>query len=373
MPGTAFAGPNTGATPTVTDTTVTPTVTDTTVTPTVTTPAPRVGTTTAITGTTQASSPQGTTLTVSVSVTAASGTTAPTGSVKVTAGPGSCFVTLAQGSSETSAGSCPVSNLAGGYYKLTATYEGSAGFTGSSTTGSVTIAQPSQAPYFVAASPPLSATVGQVYAYTFHAKGVPAPTYALQGAPGWLHINSYSGAVWGTVPWWVNKFSYAVTASNSSSSATAGPYTVWVRHGNVAVSTSLSCPGKVHTGQKSSCTLYVTNNGSSPAPGVTAQIALPSPLRAKYCGFTWNWNVGCSISDNTAYMNLGTIYPGQTDQLTVVFVARSGFSLWGMHPGHRFTVKVVGSAASHGFWWIPGPRVSFSVAYITIIPWGHWW
>ena len=371
MPGTAFAGPNTGATTAPTDTTPAPT--DTTPAPAVTTSAPAVGTTTAITGTSQASTQGGTTLTVSVSVTADSGTTAPTGSVNVSAGHGRCSTTLTQGSGTTSAGSCPISNLSGGTYTLTATYEGSASFTGSTTTGSATIAQPSQAPYFVAANPPLSATVGQVYAYTFHAKGFPAPSYALQGAPGWLHINSYSGAVWGTVPWWVNKFSYAVTALNSSSSATAGPYTVWVRHGNVAISTSLSCPANVHTGQKSSCTLYVTNNGSSPAPGVTAQIALPSPLRAKYCGFTWNWNVGCSISDNTAYINLGTIYPGQTDQLTVVFVARTGFSLWGMHPGHRFTVKVVGSAASHGFWWIPGPRVSFSVAYITIIPWGHWW
>jgi hypothetical protein len=76
---------------------------------------------------------------------------------------------------------------------------------------------------------------------------------------------------------------------------------------------------------------------------------------------------------HTAYENLGTLNPGQTKQLTVVFTARTGFNLWGWHPGHRFTVRVVGSAASYGNWRFIGQRVSYSTAYVTIIPWGFWW
>jgi hypothetical protein len=105
---------------------------------------------------------------------------------------------------------------------------------------------------------------------------------------------------------------------------------------------------------------------------VTAQIALPRQLRADFCGFFFNF--GCRISGNTAFENLGTLNPGQTKELSVVFTARTGFGLWGPHPGHRFTVKVVGSAAAAANnWWFFGQRVSFSTAYVTIIPRGFWW
>jgi hypothetical protein len=79
------------------------------------------------------------------------------------------------------------------------------------------------------------------------------------------------------------------------------------------------------------------------------------------------------ISGNTASENLGTQYPGPTRELTVVFTARTGFNLWGRHRGHRFTVRLVGSAASHGYFWFFGQRESYSVAYVTVIPRGIWW
>ncbi len=85
-------------------------------------------------------------------------------------------------------------------------------------------------PVFVLDSPPTTASVGQVYCYTFEASGNPAPTYALApGAPSWLSINASTGAVSGTVPTMISSFSYSVTASNSvGNPATAGPFTVSV-------------------------------------------------------------------------------------------------------------------------------------------------
>ena len=87
-----------------------------------------------------------------------------------------------------------------------------------------------------------------------------------------------------------------------------------------------------------------------------------------FCLPVWS----CSISNNTAFENLGTLYPGQTKALTVVFTAKTGFSLWGWHRGHKFTVKVIGFAASHGGRWLVGQRASLSVAYVTIMPRGWW-
>jgi hypothetical protein len=332
-----------------------------------------IDTTTAITGTTQTSTWHGTTLNVQVSVTPASGTVWPAGTVKVSDGSWGCSLTLAEyESSAIGVGNCDIYNLSGGTYTLTATYQGSTSFSSSvSDPETVTIGS---APVFDVASPPLHATDGQGYSYTFQASGSPAPTYALgSGSPGWLHINSSTGQVWGTVPNWGTSFSYSVTASNSVGSATAGPFTVHTGPGRVDVSTYLSCTSKVHTGQQGNCTLWVTNRGFNPARSVTAKIALPSQLRADYCGHSYFFNFGCTISGNTAHENLGTLKPGQTKELTVTFTAKTGFNLWGWHRGHRFTVRVVGSATSAGNWWFIGQRASHSTAYVTIIPWGFWW
>ncbi len=333
---------------------------------------PLIATTTAVTGTTQTSTWPGTTLNVQVSVIPVGSSSAwPTGTVQVSDGAGGgCTVTLAKpGATDVGAGSCNIYHLPDGNYSLKATYEGSTSFGESpSNTYPVTIGS---APAFTADSPSLTAADGQSYGYTFHATGAPAPTYALApGAPSWLNINRYTGAVWGTVPNWANSFSYSVTASNRLGTATAGPYTVSARAARVNLSTYLSCTPKVYTGHRGTCTLWVTDRGYSPARNVTAQIVLPAQLRADYCGYFWSF--GCQIRNNTAHENLGTLNPGQTKLLTVVFTARTGLYLWGWHPGRRLTVKVVGSAASNGAWW-SGQRVSYSAAWVTIIPRGHWW
>ncbi len=324
-----------------------------------------VGTTTTISTTTS-----GTTLTVGVSVTPDSGTAFPTGNVHVF-GAGGCNITLAEvGMTNVSGGSCTISGLSAGTYTLRAFYGGSSGFTGSAS-GPETVTIGS-APVFTADNPSLTARGGQLYSYTFHAVGSPVIRYSLgAGSPGWLQINPFTGTVFGTVPSFGGSFGYSVVASNSLGSATAGPFWVKVNQFSRArISTYLSCPSKVFTGQRGSCTLWVTNRGFGSAPNVTAQIALPSQLRANYCGFFLGF--GCRIVGNTAVENLGTLSPGQTKELTVFFTAKTGLGLWGWHHGFRFTVRVVGSAFSFGGFPFFQHAVSSSTAYVTIIPRGWW-
>jgi hypothetical protein len=328
-----------------------------------------VPTSTAVTAT-QTPTFHGTTLTVDVSVSNEGNTTngTPTGSVQVTGAGTGCTVNSLNSAG---AGTCTIFNVPDGTYTLTASYGGVANlFNSSSDQTTVTVGH---APVFVADSPSLTAANGQSYSYTFRAVGSPGIHYSLSGGFPWLRINPFTGTVSGTVPNFGGSFSYTVTATNGLGSATAGPYTVFVRHfGGNNIRTFLSCTSRVFTGQRGTCTLSVTNRGFSPAPGVTAQIALPSQLRADFCGFFNFNNFGCRIFNNTAQENLGTLRPGQTKELTVVFTAKTGFNLWGWHHGNRFTVRVVGSASSFGGFPFFQHAVSFSTAFVTIIPFGRW-
>lgn len=328
-----------------------------------------VTTTTAITGTTLTPTFHGTTLNVAVSVTPA-GTTngTPTGTVQVSGAGGGCSVTL----NSAGAGSCNIYNLPDGIYSLTASYAGVTNTFGSSASSPATTVKIGKAPVFVADNPSLTAASGQSYSYTFRAVGSPGIRYSLTGGFPWLRINPFTGTVSGTVPNFGGSFRYSVTATNGLGSATAGPYTVYIKHFGATIRTFLSCTPRVFTGQRGSCTLYVTNPGFSSAPGVTAQIALPSQLRANFCGFNFNFNFGCRIVGNTAYENLGTLNAGQTKQLTVVFTARTSLNLWGWHHGYRFTVRVVGSASSSGGFPFFQHPASYSNANVTIIPRGWW-
>jgi hypothetical protein len=166
---------------------------------------------------------------------------------------------------------------------------------------------------------------------------------------------------------------YALTATYGGSSAfassTSAPDWVWVgpeRH-RAVLATDLNCTAKVFAGKQGTCALSVTNVGRFSAPDVTAQVSLPSQLRARFCGQFWA-HQGCTISGNTASEDLGALRPGQTRTLAVVFTAKPGFSLWGWHHKHAITVKVVGSASAQDFEG-PGAR-SFSAAYVTIVPRG---
>ena len=102
-----------------------------------------VNTTTAIGSVTQSPQPNGTTtLTVPVTVETGGGT-APDGTVTVSDGSGTCSITLAPIGSTESGGSCDLSGLSAGTYRVEAAYAGSSdGFSASATWTSVTIAAP---------------------------------------------------------------------------------------------------------------------------------------------------------------------------------------------------------------------------------------
>jgi len=154
------------------------------------------------------------------------------------------------------------------------------------------------------------------------------------------------------------------------------------------LSTSLSCTSPVHIGGSGSCTLWVSNSnrnfffgpgqynnnnygpnynnnfGQDFASDVTAQVSLPWPLRAEYCGSYYS---GCHIYGNTAYENIGNLYPGQSASLTVHFRVQPGFNIWGYDHGNPFLVIVHGSASSnHGIFTSFGRGQSSSTAYVWI-------
>ena len=96
------------------------------------------------------------------------------------------------------------------------------------------------APVLYRMTPPLTASPGKAYGYTFAATGFPDPTYSLAGAPNWLTMASDTGAVSGTPPSGTTSFSYSVVATDGvGSPATAGPF-------KVAVKTTGGGPGTGH-------------------------------------------------------------------------------------------------------------------------------
>jgi len=329
-----------------------------------------------------------------VAPTGGGGSIAPDGTVGVYNGANKiCTVPLAQvGATTTSDGSCNVPVTGNGAVALTALYSGSSanGFQDSSDTITYTVtgAVATSAPAFTADSPATTAGRGDTYSYNFSASGNPAPTYSLNG-PSWLNINSTTGYVWGTVPFFSgSSFSYTVTASNGVNPAVSVSFKVWISHngghpgGQGKLTTSLHCSSPVRSGARGTCTLDVTNIGSGRAQSVTGIINLPAQLKADFCGHSWGFgwfnSWGCTINGNTVTETLGTLNPGQSRDVTVTFTAQSTRYLWGY--GHQFRefVKVTGSAqSSNGYFWSPGwwgfGNSSNSSAYVQILPPHFFW
>jgi hypothetical protein len=187
-------------------------------------------------------------------------------------------------------------------------------------------------PAFVQDSPPLTATAGQAYSYTFTASGNPAPSYALApGAPSWLAVNAGTGTVTGTPPAGTGSFGYEVTAGNLVGTATAGPFTVTVTPPPVKadLSAALSCPHQLSVTAKGSCTLTVSNHGPAAARSLTAVAALPGSLAEVSCtggcarrGTLLTWQQATLAAGTAAHYTI-TVKATRAGQTLVLAVATS--------------------------------------------------
>ena len=245
-------------------------------------------------------------------------------------GTGVCTVTGAT-VSYTAAGSCVIdANQAG-----TADYSPAP-----QVTATITV---DQAPAFVLASPPLTATTGQPYDYTFTASGTPAPAYTLTGAPSWLSVNPATGEVTGTPPVGTTTFTYSVTATNRAGTATAGPFTVTVTtpSPNADISAALACPTTMTVGGTGTCTLTVANAGPATATKVIAAIALPAALSVLSC------TGGCARYANVFTWAQPSLARGASTAFTItVQASKTG------------TALVLAAAASHN----PDPKPLNNIA-----------
>jgi hypothetical protein len=144
----------------------------------------------------------------------------------------------------------------------------------------VAVSSRTAAPSFTAAAPPLIATAGSNYSYTFQASGTPIPTYSLvSGAPTWLSINSTTGVLSGTVPTGTTTFTYSVKATNSVSSVTAGPFKVSVSTGTRSADTiSLTLTGGVRytdSGGSTSGSIIISPHSTAPLTSIVGTATFP--------------------------------------------------------------------------------------------------
>ena len=178
-----------------------------------------------------------------------------------------------------------------------------------------------QAPTFVLASPSLTATVGQVYGYTFLASGVPTPTYSLKtGAPSWLSIDPTGGTLTGTPPTGTKSFTYTVVASNGVTPDATATFTVTAAKASTQADLSVSlssCPTTLKVGATGSCNITVHNSGPAPATSVVVGVALPSNLVrvSASAGGAWWFNI--------VSWKIGSLAPGASQSFTVTFKAQN--------------------------------------------------
>ena len=193
------------------------------------------------------------------------------------AGGGTCTIAYGSKTSSGPGASAPSSPTTSTFTTLEKSTAGGT-LTGLGTSPQVTVSPAQAAPAFTTDSPPLTATVGTQYSYTFVATGNPTPTYALGiGAPSWLSIGSTTGAVSGTPPTDTTSFTYSVIASNRvTPNATAGPFTVTVSPAQAAPAFTTDSPPLTATvGTQYSYTFVATGN---PTPTYALGTGAPSWL-----------------------------------------------------------------------------------------------
>jgi hypothetical protein len=200
-----------------------------------------------------------------------------------------------------------------------------------------------------------AAPAGSVAVTTGPAPSDPSCTVALDQGPhltstGYCYIKNLNDGPY--------KLAAAYTGQNelASSASAQDPVLVggsWYRQPHV--STQLYCPHALVSGQSGWCTLVIRDSSWNAAYGVTAQIYLPSQLRAENCS-RWCWQRGGTVS-----WRVGTVYPWQAKAVSVRVTALStGLPWW-----HRSVRVTVGGAAFWNHpWWVRG--ASFTSTHVTV-------
>jgi hypothetical protein len=137
------------------------------------------------------------------------------------------------------------------------------------------VVPPPVAPRFTASNPPLTVTVGSLYAYTFAASGNPAPTFTLAtGAPTWLSLDPQTGRLSGIPPTGATAFVFAVVASNGvNPDAATARYQISVLAPPLAP--AITSPGSATFRSARGGTFTITTTGH-PTAAITETGTLPS-------------------------------------------------------------------------------------------------
>ena len=100
--------------------------------------------------------------------------------------------------------------------------------TGAAATLPILVSPAAAKPSFTAESPPVTATAGAEYYYSFTVNASPGATLSLGGgAPSWLYIDD-AGDVYGIPPAGTTSFTYTVTAANPAGTASTSQFKVTI-------------------------------------------------------------------------------------------------------------------------------------------------
>ena len=227
---------------------------------------------------------------------------------------------------------------------MTQTVSGLVVTKGATTMTSVKLVE-GRAPTFTVDSPPTTATVGELYQYTFGAGGQPTTmVYSLaQGAPSWLSINAGTGTVSGTPPSGTGTFSYQVIAANTvAPDATTALFDVSVS-GVAPTAPTLSAGSLTFTAGTSGSVSF--SSTGAPTPTLSEAGTLPAGLT-----FSGSNGAGTATIAGTPTGAAGT-YP-------ITVTASNGVS---PAATTSFTLHVVQAGlAGQGYWLVASDGGIFS-------------
>jgi Domain of unknown function DUF11 len=178
------------------------------------------------------------------------------------------------------------------------------------------------------------------------ARFIPKEFYPVDGQPG---INATTGEVTGTPPTGTKSFSYAVTATDTAGTATAGPYTITVTQPSpdADISAALTCPATLTLGTTGTCTLTIANAGPAAATKIAAAVLLRAAVSEQSC------TGSCTRHANVLTWTLASLASGTTAAYTITVKASAAGNA---------TILALAAATNPG----PHPLNNIAVAPIAI-------